>query len=212
MQPVGLGCSGIELADGLLIRSAVNYAGRIAEASSLGDRGGGYSRLRDRRVPEAEGRDPLPGGRREEVALEREFLLASGLPYLYATTRIVYPETRSENFDKQRATRAGAGIRRQLARGHALRDQARSVRRSEATAQGLEAQPSRPRQPLRSRLRSVLPESGDRFVQQSRHPRLGRGDGRGEGDAGGTDGRGQRLACLLPDANTGDPGGGRASS
>jgi hypothetical protein len=37
------------------------------------------------------------------VALEREFLLASGLPYLYATTRIAYPETRSKNFDPKRA-------------------------------------------------------------------------------------------------------------
>ena len=33
MQPVGLGGPEIELADGLLIRSAVNYSGRIAEAS-----------------------------------------------------------------------------------------------------------------------------------------------------------------------------------
>jgi len=103
MQPVGLGCSGIELADGLLIRSAVNYAGRIAEASCweiietgiLGNGLIGFMRLKAEIPFRADGE--------KRVAVEREFLLASGLPYLYATTRIVYPETRSDNFNRQRA-------------------------------------------------------------------------------------------------------------
>ena len=103
MQPVGLGCSGIELADGLLMRSAVNYAGRIAEASCweivetgiLGSGIVGFVKLKAEIPFRADGE--------KRVALEREFLLASGLPYLYATTRIVYPETRSNNFDKERA-------------------------------------------------------------------------------------------------------------
>jgi hypothetical protein len=103
MQPVGLGCSGIELADGLLMRSAVNYSGRIAEASSwetvetgiLGSGIVGFMKLKAEIPFRADGE--------KRVALEREFLLASGLPYLYATTRIVYPETRSDNFNRQRA-------------------------------------------------------------------------------------------------------------
>ncbi len=103
MQLVGLGGSGIELADGLLLRSAVNYAGHIAEASSweivetgiLGSGIVGFVKLKAEIPFRADGE--------KRVALEREFLLASGLPYLYATTRIVYPETRSKNFDKQRA-------------------------------------------------------------------------------------------------------------
>jgi hypothetical protein len=103
MHPVGLGCEGIELADGLLLRSAVNYAGRIAEVSrwKIGETGVLGSGLIGFMKVKAELPFTADGAKR--VALEREFLLASGLPYLYATTRIVYPETRSENFDKQRA-------------------------------------------------------------------------------------------------------------
>jgi hypothetical protein len=103
MQPIGLEYSGIELADGLFVRSAVNYAGRVMEASRweitetgvLGSGLVGFVKVKAEIPFAAEGA--------KRVALEREFLLASGLPYLYATTRIVYPETRSENFDKQRA-------------------------------------------------------------------------------------------------------------
>lgn len=103
MQPVGLARSGIELADGLLIRSAVNYAGRIAEASSwevveTGILGSGIVGLLKLKAE-----IPFRADGEKRVALEREFLLASGLPYLYATTRIVYPETRSDNFDEERA-------------------------------------------------------------------------------------------------------------
>jgi len=105
MQPTGLECSGIELADGLLLRSAVNYAGRIAEASrwEVAESGVlasglvGFVRLTGEIHFDAAGA--------KRVALEREFLIASGLPYLYATTRIVYPETRSKNFDRDRARR-----------------------------------------------------------------------------------------------------------
>ncbi len=103
MQPVGLGCRGIELADGLLVRSAVNYGGRIAEASRwevaetgiLGSGVAGFVKLTAEIAFQADGE--------KRVSLEREFLLASGLPYLYATTRIAYPETRSSNFDKEKA-------------------------------------------------------------------------------------------------------------
>jgi len=103
MHPVGLGCSGIELADGVLMRSAVNYGGRIAEASLweivesevLGNGVVGFLKLQAEIPFEADGE--------KSVRIEREFLLASGLPYLYATTRIVYPETRSDNFNEERA-------------------------------------------------------------------------------------------------------------
>ena len=178
----------------------------------LGDRGDGHSRLRARRLPEAEGRDPLPGGRGEASRYRARIpaRLGSALPVCDDAHRL--SRDTLEELQRGEGASPGTGIRRQLARGHALRNQARPVRRSGTAAPGLEAQPSRPRQPLRSRLRSVLPESGDRFVQQSRHPWMGRGDGRGEGDAPGPDRRGQRLARLLPDANAGDPAAGRASS
>jgi hypothetical protein len=103
MHPVGFGCSGVELADGLWMRSAVNYAGRIAEASRweiaerevLGDGLVGFLKLRAEIAFRADGE--------KRVGIEREFLLASGLPYLYVTTRVVYPETHSKNFDEGRA-------------------------------------------------------------------------------------------------------------
>jgi hypothetical protein len=103
MQPVGLRCSGFELAEGVLLRSAVNYHGRIAEASrwELTEKGILGSGLVGFVAMKAEIRFRAGGEKR--VVVERELLLASGLPYLYATTRIVYPETRSKNFDAGRA-------------------------------------------------------------------------------------------------------------
>jgi len=103
MQPVGLRCAGFELADGLLLRSAVNYRGRIAEAShwEITDRGVLGSGLVGFVAMKAEIRFRADGEKR--VALERELLLASGLPYLYVTTRVVYPATRSKNFDQEKA-------------------------------------------------------------------------------------------------------------
>jgi hypothetical protein len=103
MHPVGLACSGLELADGIFLRSAIRYARRIAEAFSwetqeTGILGGGlvgFLRLRAEIPFRADGE--------ERVALEREILLASGLPYLYVTTRVLYPETRSGRFDRERA-------------------------------------------------------------------------------------------------------------
>jgi len=103
MHPVGLGCSGIELADGVLMRSAVNYGGRVAEASRweiaesevLGNGVVGFLKLQAEIPFQADGE--------KSVVIEREFLLASGLPYLYVTTLILYPETHSKNFNERRA-------------------------------------------------------------------------------------------------------------
>jgi hypothetical protein len=103
MRPVGLACSGLELADGLFLRSAIHYAGRVVEASSweiaeTGVLGGGlvgFLRLKAEIPFRADGE--------KKVVLEREILLASGLPYLYVVTRVLYPETRSGHFDRERA-------------------------------------------------------------------------------------------------------------
>jgi hypothetical protein len=91
------------MAEGPFTRTAVNYAGHIAEASKwtmsgtgvLGQGVVGFATMRSEFEFEADGR--------KRVGVEREFLLASGLPYLYVTTRISYPETRSKNFDRRRA-------------------------------------------------------------------------------------------------------------
>jgi hypothetical protein len=103
MQPVGLECSGIALADGLWMRSAINYSGRVAEASRweavetgvLGSGLVGFLKLRTEIPFRADGE--------KRVGIERDFLLASDLPYLYLTTRVVYPETHSRNFDAEKA-------------------------------------------------------------------------------------------------------------
>jgi len=105
MRPVGLSCSGIELADGEFMRSAINYGGRLVETSqwTISERGIlgngliGFIRLQSALSFRADGD--------KRVELEREFLLAAGLPYLYVTTRIAYPETRSKRFDAERALR-----------------------------------------------------------------------------------------------------------
>jgi hypothetical protein len=105
MRPLGLSGSGVELADGPLLRSAVNYAGRIAEASHwtideasvFGGGLVGFVRVQSEIAFQADGE--------QRVELEREFLLASGLPYLYVSTHVRYPETRSSNFKRERALR-----------------------------------------------------------------------------------------------------------
>ncbi len=105
MHPVGLACSGIEMADGPFLRSAINYGGHVAEVSRwtvsetgvLGNGLLGFVRVKGDIQFEANGR--------QRVAVEREFLLAAGLPYLYADTRITYPKTGSNNYNQERASR-----------------------------------------------------------------------------------------------------------
>ncbi|GAB4335714.1 MAG: hypothetical protein Kow0099_08290 [Candidatus Abyssubacteria bacterium] len=107
MQPVGFACSGIEYADTAFFRSAVNYDGQvreparwnILESAMLADGLIAFTRL--------SAQIPLDANGEKLVTLEREFLLASGLPYLYVTTRVIYPETRSRNFNKNKARRLG---------------------------------------------------------------------------------------------------------
>jgi hypothetical protein len=105
MQPVGLSFRGAEFADGTFMRSAINYAKRAAEpvrwktveSAVIGSGLIAYERLTAEIPFEADGE--------KRVTIEREILLASGLPYLYVTTRIKYPETRSNNYNKAKALR-----------------------------------------------------------------------------------------------------------
>jgi hypothetical protein len=105
MQLVSFTCSGIEMADGPFLRSAVNYAGRVAEVSRwtvsetgvLGNGLIGFVRVDGEILFEANGR--------QRVHVEREFLLAAGLPYLYTDTHVTYPKTRSNKYDAERARR-----------------------------------------------------------------------------------------------------------
>ncbi len=105
MRPVSLVCSGTELADDVFVHSAINYSGRVAEVASwtteeatvLGNGLIALIRLR--------GEIPFEAGGEKRVAIKREFMLVSGLPYLYVDTHVVYPETSSNNYNKERARR-----------------------------------------------------------------------------------------------------------
>jgi hypothetical protein len=105
MRPVGLACSGVEMADGPFLRSAVTYAGRVAEASrwttsEASVLGGGLVG-----AVKVESEIVFEAGGEKRVRLGREFLLVSGLPYLYVETHVAYPETRSSRYKRERARR-----------------------------------------------------------------------------------------------------------
>ena len=101
MQPVSFGFSGREPVAGVFLRSAINYAGHIAEASrwtvlEAAAHGSGFAAF-----VRVKSEIPFEAGGTKRVELEREFMLISSLPYLYVTTYIVYPETRSNNFKEE---------------------------------------------------------------------------------------------------------------
>jgi hypothetical protein len=105
MQPVSLSLEGLDLADGAFMRSAINYSDRVSEVSrwktlQAMTLGGGLLACMT-----LSGEIPLAPGGKVCVSVEREFMLAAELPYLYVTTRVAYPKTRSKNFKKNLAHR-----------------------------------------------------------------------------------------------------------
>jgi hypothetical protein len=98
-------CSGVDFSVDTLIRSAINYAGEILEASRwtieakqvLGNGLVAFMKLKST--------IPLMANGEQQVLLEREFMLVAGLPYLYVDTHVSYPRTQSDNYDKGRARR-----------------------------------------------------------------------------------------------------------
>jgi len=107
MQPISLFCSGDEIADGPFMRSTINYRGSILEVSRwtvletgvLGNGLMGFVRVK--------GEIPFEPGGKTCAVIEREFMLVSGLPYLYVDTHVIYPETRSNNYRKDMARGLG---------------------------------------------------------------------------------------------------------
>ena len=105
MQPASVEFSGDEFAADTFLRSAIDYEGRTAEvkrwettaAKVVGDGLVAYVRVAAEISFEA--------GGEKRISIEREYTLASGLPYLYVTTKVAYPKTRSNNFNKARARR-----------------------------------------------------------------------------------------------------------
>ena len=100
-QLESLHCGGQEFAAGNLLHSEVVYAGKSyavaawepSEDLALGLVG--VKRLRGSLV--------IKGG--YPARFEREIMLAAGLPYLYITTRVVYPRTPDQGYDRGKAER-----------------------------------------------------------------------------------------------------------
>lgn len=105
LRPVSLAAHGRQWADGEVVRSAVTYRGAVTpverweaiECAALGNGSLG--------VASARGTAAVPSDPPSEVAVEREYVLAAGLPYLFVETRITYPYTRSRNYKRERAVR-----------------------------------------------------------------------------------------------------------
>lgn len=102
LQPVNLKFAGSSFSDGSFLRSAVTYAGETIEASEWRAT---ESAVLANGVLAFERASTVLGikGAREGVVIERELLLAAGLPYLYVRVRVHYPQTESSNYSKGRA-------------------------------------------------------------------------------------------------------------
>jgi hypothetical protein len=93
--------NGTELAAGRFINSAITYAGQryqvetweIAESLSLGIVG----------LKRMTGRITLKGG--YPLRVEREIMLAAGLPYIYIRMCVFYPRTPDKDYDRGKAQR-----------------------------------------------------------------------------------------------------------
>lgn len=98
---VSVQAEGQEFAAGRFFSSAVSYSGQTYQVSawetsdSITAGVAGWIRQK--------GSLTLPGG--HPVNYEREILLAAGLPYLYVTMRVQYPETPHVGFSKGKAAR-----------------------------------------------------------------------------------------------------------
>ncbi len=99
-QVVSVVADGEELALGRFLRSGITYAGKryevgewiAGESASLGLAG----------VKEMNGSAPVKD---YLVSFEREIMLVAGLPYLYITTRVLYPRTPDHGYDRGKAER-----------------------------------------------------------------------------------------------------------
>lgn len=104
-RPVGLTALGQQWSAGEVMRSAVTYRGAVTRVTqwepttvaALGDGNIGIVGVR--------GKATIYSEPAADVEFEREYLLATGLPYLFVDTRVRYPHTHSRNFKRERARR-----------------------------------------------------------------------------------------------------------
>lgn len=103
-SPISLRGSGCELGGDPLVRTAVTWSGRTREAglwrtASTGASAHGWFAWR-RTTASID----LPAGR---IDVEREYLVAAELPYLFLSTRLRYPATPTVAYGRKRAARLG---------------------------------------------------------------------------------------------------------
>ncbi len=100
-QPISLLMDGVEFAGADFVSSAVTYIGnlhtisnwQLVQSLSLGVVG----------IMRVQGEVEISPGKHLQV--EREFLLADGLPYLYLSVRVSYPNTEHKGYSREKSKR-----------------------------------------------------------------------------------------------------------
>ncbi len=101
----GFAHEGAELSPGRFTSTAVTYGGKRREVESWSETGSGVAGNGLVGYRRFSGEIRFRSGGERVVKVEREYLLAAGLPFLFLTVKIAYPETPSRKFKKGRALR-----------------------------------------------------------------------------------------------------------
>ncbi|RJP18840.1 MAG: hypothetical protein C4520_13755 [Candidatus Abyssobacteria bacterium SURF_5] len=101
LHPTSLRLGDLEFSSGTFLRSAVTYADQTVEASAW--RLVESAVLAKGLIAFARAVAEFPIAAAQSVRIERELLMAAGLPYLYINVRIQYPPTKSDNYSKRKA-------------------------------------------------------------------------------------------------------------
>ena len=100
-QLAGLQTEGKEFSLGRLVHSGITYAGKPYEVAEWST--GASVALGVVGVKQMHGSIVVKGS--HTASFERDIMLAAGLPYLYITTRVIYPRTPDRGYDRGKAAR-----------------------------------------------------------------------------------------------------------
>jgi hypothetical protein len=103
LHPIDLRFQEVQFSDGPFLTSAVTYADQTVEAQDWRTLESAVLANGLVACERAAAELPLSGASGQKVTIERELLLAAGLPYLYIDVLITYPHTESDNYSKQKA-------------------------------------------------------------------------------------------------------------
>ncbi len=104
-QCTALTHNGKNLSAGRFTTTGITYAGKRREVESWTETGSGVAAGGLVGYRRFAGEVRLDSRGEKVLSVEREYLLAAGLPYLYLTVRVVFPETLPQKFKKGRAVR-----------------------------------------------------------------------------------------------------------